>query len=60
MRFLAGIVCALATSHGFTKATLWLPLSAALEDAQLGDINGDGRADLCGHTSEGLACALAP
>ncbi|NVL67724.1 FG-GAP repeat domain-containing protein, partial [Escherichia coli] len=38
-----GIVCALSTARGFTKATLWL--STDLESAQLGDVNGDGRAD---------------
>lgn len=65
-----GIVCALSTSRGFTKTSVWLAadvveaqgwhrpdLAATL---QLGDVNGDGRADLCGQSTEGLTCALAP
>jgi hypothetical protein len=65
-----GIVCALSTGRGFARATVWL--SADLAEAegwlrtdlptplQLGDINGDGRADLCGASPAGLSCALAP
>lgn len=65
-----GIVCALSTARGFTKATVWL--TADVADAQgwqrpelaatiqLGDVNGDGRADLCGRNAEGITCALAP
>jgi hypothetical protein len=59
-----GIVCALSTARGFTKPTLWLALALApgssLTDVHLGDVNGDGRADLCGRAPAGLACALAP
>jgi peptidoglycan/xylan/chitin deacetylase (PgdA/CDA1 family) len=59
-----GIVCALSTGRTFTKPTLWLALALAaapeLVDPHLGDVNGDGRADLCGRTPAGLACALAP
>jgi len=65
-----GVVCALSTAHGFTKASLWLSASSLAAQGwqrpdlaatlQLGDVNGDGRADLCGRGSEGLSCALAP
>jgi peptidoglycan/xylan/chitin deacetylase (PgdA/CDA1 family) len=64
------VVCAFSTAHGFTRATVWLDadgvraqgwnrpeLAATL---QLGDVNGDGRADLCGRAEHGVACALAP
>lgn len=60
-----GITCALATPRGLTKATLWLPIAeddVRFDDAawRLGDINADGRADLCGLTAEGIACAISP
>lgn len=64
----SGVVCAFSTGIGFTRATLW---DTALSDAagfrsdlasaiQLGDINGDGRADLCARDGRGIICALAP
>jgi hypothetical protein len=64
-----GVVCALSTGRGFTKATLWL---AGMSDAagwgeaayatsiQLVDVNGDGRADLCGRGPDGFVCGMAP
>jgi hypothetical protein len=64
-----GIVCALSTARGFTRATVWLTaeLTGASggrleldETTQLGDVNGDGRADLCTRSAEGVSCALAP
>ena len=65
-----GIVCALSTAHGFTRASVWLTADVARAQGwerpelaatiQLGDVNGDGRADLCGRNAEGVACALAP
>jgi peptidoglycan/xylan/chitin deacetylase (PgdA/CDA1 family) len=64
------IVCALSTAHGFTHATIWLAADALRTQGwlrpelaatlQLGDVNGDGRADLCGRAEGGVACALAP
>ena len=64
------IVCALSTAHGFTRATIWLDADALRAQGwqrpelaatlQLGDVNGDGRADLCGRAESGVACALAP
>lgn len=64
----AGIYCARSTGGSFEWVTLWL---ADFTDAQgwratpygttiqLGDINGDGRADVCGRGSAGIYCALA-
>ncbi len=65
-----GVVCALSTGHSFTRATTWLGAEALEAQAwhrpelavtvQLRDVNGDGRADLCGRGLDGFACALAP
>ena len=63
-----GIACALSTGSGFTRATAWVRAedlaSAGLGDAgapiALGDIDGDGRADLCGRGLEGVVCGLSP
>ena len=65
-----GVVCALSTAHGFTRATVWLGAGVVRAQGwqrpelagtiQLGDVNGDGRADLCGRGIDGVACALAP
>jgi peptidoglycan/xylan/chitin deacetylase (PgdA/CDA1 family) len=62
-----GVVCALSSGRAFLGATLWLdgmsdaagwrPHGASLT---LGDVNGDGRADVCGDGPAGLVCALAP
>lgn len=64
------IRCAFSSGRGFLKTSDWLDeatlaaqgwstpeLAATL---QLGDVNGDGRADLCGRGPNGLSCALAP
>lgn len=64
------IRCAFSNGRGFLKSSAWLDeatlsaqgwttpeLAATL---QLGDVNGDGRADLCGRGPNGLSCALAP
>jgi hypothetical protein len=60
------IVCALATASGFAPATPW---SSAFDDAsgwgaaaygatlRLGDVTGDGLADLCGRSPDGVVCA---
>jgi len=64
-----GIVCALSTGGSFTAPSVWtLELSdaagwAAL-DAYWGtirfpDVNGDGKADVCGRAGEGIYCALS-
>ena len=60
-----GVICALATASGFGPATTW---SADLGDAAgwaaaeygatlaLGDVDGDGRADLCARGPDGMLC----
>ena len=57
------MICALSTGHAFTQATNWLPEmsddegwlpEARSRTIALGDINGDGRADLCGRGSDGV------
>ncbi len=65
-----GVVCALSSGRGFTKATLWLRAGMtdgdgwlddpARRSLELADINGDGRADLCADSRAGLLCGLAP
>ncbi len=64
----AGVVCARSTGAGFEPARLWL---AAMSDRSawvaarfattmaLGDVNGDGRADLCVRGADGIDCALS-
>jgi LmbE family N-acetylglucosaminyl deacetylase len=63
----AGMYCALNTGGAFGASALW---SSAFSDAAgwsgasavilMGDLNGDGRADVCGRTAGGVSCALAP
>ncbi len=66
MRKLDGIYCALAGTSGFGAYSRWTTeFSDALGWAtdihgttiQLGDINGDGRADVCGRGGAGIICA---
>lgn len=64
-----GIVCQLFNGTSFSAAQRWL--SGGFDDAnawnhreyaatlRLGDVNGDGRADLCGRASYGIACSLS-
>jgi peptidoglycan/xylan/chitin deacetylase (PgdA/CDA1 family) len=62
------VVCALSTGREFTRPTVWFSASASEESARLlggaslalGDVNGDGRADLCGYGPDGVFCAMAP
>lgn len=62
----AGVVCAFSTGHAFTRSTTWIPAgaleAAGVESAsiRLADVNGDGRADLCGRGATGVVCGLAP
>ena len=60
-----GVACSFASARGPTRPTIWLPASALAHDARnvdwaLGDVSGDGRADLCARTAAGVDCALAP
>jgi peptidoglycan/xylan/chitin deacetylase (PgdA/CDA1 family) len=68
-----GIVCARSTGHGFTRLERWSapgdfaddePVAWAAEPSywstiRFGDLNGDGRADVCGRGPSGLVCALS-
>jgi peptidoglycan/xylan/chitin deacetylase (PgdA/CDA1 family) len=63
----AGVTCALAAGKGFARGTIWMRredlAAAGVTDGgslQLGDVDGDGRADLCAQGAAGLLCALAP
>jgi hypothetical protein len=60
-------VCALSNGRSFLPATVWL---AEMSDTagwlsygksiRLVDVDGDGRADVCGRGPEGLVCGLSP
>ena len=54
LNLLAGVFCALSKRTGFGRLSRWSAetLSGALA---LGDLNGDGRADVCA----GASCALS-
>jgi peptidoglycan/xylan/chitin deacetylase (PgdA/CDA1 family) len=62
-----GLVCALSNGRSFLGASIWLP---EMSDAagwqpygatiELVDVDGDGRADVCGRGPEGTVCGLAP
>jgi hypothetical protein len=62
------VVCGLSDGSRFTAASVWLTPETSPDAARLvqavslamGDVNGDGRADLCGYDSAGAVCALAP
>jgi hypothetical protein len=64
----AGITCALSTGTAFGATALW---TTAFADASGGnaassystirypDIDGDGKADICGRTAAGMMCGLS-
>jgi hypothetical protein len=69
-RAATGLVCAISNGAGFETAAPVLPtqFTDALgwsseqygASLRLGDLNADGRADVCGRDSAGLLCAIAP
>lgn len=63
-----GIRCALSTGSGFAPSTIWIRDFdnqsgwASRENGstiRYGDLNGDGRADVCGRANRGMRCALS-
>jgi hypothetical protein len=67
-RGISGVYCALSTGTTFGAATLWNStftdantwnLAKYYSTIQFADINGDGKADLCGRFSSGMLCALS-
>ncbi|MDB4977193.1 MAG: Rhs family protein, partial [Myxococcaceae bacterium] len=68
----AGMICALNDkSKHFERPHQWSNTSDFSDDAswdssasrygsiRLGDINGDGRADVCGHAASGIVCGIS-
>jgi peptidoglycan/xylan/chitin deacetylase (PgdA/CDA1 family) len=65
-----GVVCALSGGHMMTEPRIWISAESTRAQGwespryaatiQLGDINGDGRADLCGSGPDGVVCGVAP
>lgn len=62
----AGLTCALSTGAAFGPATIWSAdladsagIDAPFADHQLlfGDLDGDGKVDVCGRNVSGLLCA---
>jgi phenylacetate-coenzyme A ligase PaaK-like adenylate-forming protein len=64
-----GVYCALSSGTTFGPATLWQPSFSDVNGWNSGpqyystirfnDVNGDGRADVCGRGSTGVYCALS-
>jgi C1A family cysteine protease len=64
----AGIYCAISTGSSFTNLSLWAStfsnangwsLEQAYSTLAYPDLNGDGKADVCGRGSDGIICALS-
>ncbi len=71
MRGPSGMMCGLSTGSAFNSPRAW-STGGNFADAEgwaaapgyygsidLGDVNGDGRADVCGRSAAGLVCALS-
>jgi LmbE family N-acetylglucosaminyl deacetylase len=71
LRGAAGLRCAVSSGEAFVDPHLW-SFRAEWSDAEgwsldagrhgsirLGDVNGDGKADVCGRAATGLVCALS-
>jgi hypothetical protein len=64
-----GVYCALSDGSSFDKGTLWTTGYSNAEGwgdsesywgtIRFPDVNGDGKADVCGRNSEGMYCALS-
>jgi len=64
----SGIYCAKSTGSAFGSATLWASLFSDVggwgdvkyySTIAFPDVNGDGRADVCGRASTGMICAIS-
>jgi hypothetical protein len=64
----AGMYCQTSTGAGFGAISLWsshpsngawLAHASRYATLQLADVNGDGKADLCGRDSDGLRCGAS-
>lgn len=65
-----GVICGISSGTSFTSPRLWTNAMSDVEGwgstavnyyrtIQFGDINADGRADVCGRTGTGVVCALS-
>jgi hypothetical protein len=64
-----GLFCGLSTGTSFTPSSFWTnnysdvhgwkQTAAYWETIQFPDLNGDGRADVCGRAADGLYCGLS-
>jgi hypothetical protein len=64
----SGIDCALSNGNGFAAPRLWTTSYSDIagwnnevyaNTIQLGDLNGDGKADICGRGAGGVYCSLS-
>ncbi len=68
-RSASGIICAVSVGDRFSPAALWTPAFGDAANWNLDqkywgtvrfpDVNGDGRADVCGRSASGVQCALS-
>ncbi len=60
-----GVLCALSQSVGFAAPRLWTTSfgdsdgASGATELELVDVDGDGRADICGHVGDEVRCALS-
>ncbi len=68
-RAAGGIYCALSVGNSFGAASFWTTtygnsgswneIASYYKTIQFPDLNGDGKADVCGRTAGGIVCALS-
>lgn len=52
-----GVTCAVATPRGFGERKIWSPDLAG--ELRFGDVNGDGRSDVCASKDGEVRCAFS-